>query len=90
MVFLPLGKPCEEKNIMIKPEGYYACAYHIGSYEDMEKTYNQLITTIQSLNYKIIGNSYEYYIFDNLTTKTPSSYITEIQIQVEKNSKKPN
>ncbi len=83
-VFLPLGTPCEDKNLLIKQEGYYACAYHKGNYENMNSTYEKLIEHIDDLGYKVIGDAYEYYIFDNLTTKTPNAYITEIQIQVGK------
>ncbi len=83
-VFLPLEEPCEEKSLHLKPQGYYICGYHIGPYETMNKTYELLIKRINDLGYIISGDSYEYYIFDNLTNNTTSSYITEIQIKVDK------
>lgn len=83
-VFLPLDKACEKKYLHIKPAGLYARAFHIGSYKTMGNTYKKLISKIYEQGYSIDGYSYEYCILDNLTTKEPNKYITEIQIKIKK------
>ncbi|MEF9983472.1 MAG: MerR family transcriptional regulator [Oscillospiraceae bacterium] len=82
--FSPLEKPCEKAMLHIKPKGLYAHIYHRGSYQSMPKTYDILINQIKEMNYKISGYSYEYCIFDCLTSNNQDDYITEIQIKVEK------
>ncbi|MEG1548151.1 MAG: MerR family transcriptional regulator [Clostridia bacterium] len=82
--FSPLVKPCQEAMLHIKPKGSYAHIYHTGSYQTMAKTYDILINQINDAGYKISGYSYEYCIFDCLTTNTQDEYVTEIQIQVQK------
>lgn len=82
--FLPIVKPCEKSMLHIKPKGLYAHIYHTGSYESMAKTYDILINQIKNYGFEVSGYSYEYCIFDCLTTNTQDEYITEIQIKVQK------
>lgn len=83
--FLPLQGTCPDHvPTKIKPEGLYACRYHVGSYQDMGKTYTLLLGEIQAGGYRVAGPSYEFCVLDCLSSKSPSEYITEIQIPVEK------
>lgn len=82
--FLPLQGPCPQDCATVKPAGWYARRYHVGSYQDMGKTYTLLLGEITAGGYRVAGPSYEFCVLDCLSTKSPSEYITEIQIPVEK------
>ncbi len=58
-----------------------AYAMHRGAYEDVEKTYDGLMTWIGASGYRIAGPPEEVYYSDPQTTQ-PSDYLTEIRIPV--------
>lgn len=82
--FLKVDKSIKCDRIYEKSSGTFICKRHIGKYEDSYKTYTELIEYINKNNYKIVGDSYEYSIFDYFVVKDPNEYVTEICIQVEK------
>lgn len=81
-VFLPLYKKFKDKHIIKKPKGLYAITLHKGEYTKTGKTYEFLIDNIYKNNFDIIGSSYEYCIFDSLTSYTCEDYITKLAIPV--------
>lgn len=85
-VFLPLEKPIPGAQIkmLCKPAGLYAQTYHIGNYQTMGNTYQKLLASLTTAGYEIAGPSYEYCIFDCLTTQTSAEYATKIQIPIIK------
>ena len=83
-VFLPLERPTASAQMLRKPAGLYAQIYHIGDYETMAQAYRRLIDALHAEGYEIAGPSYEFCIFDCLTTQTTAEYATKIQIPVIK------
>lgn len=85
--FVPINNYINNKNIIIKNKGLYAISYHRGVYEDIGKTYRDLLYEIKKRGYRPLNYSYEYCVLDSLTSKTPNDYITKIAIPVESNFK---
>ena len=81
-MFFPLSKLQNTKDCYCKPAGEYVQAFHVGTYESIGITYVKIKDYLKSHNKKISGNSYEYCIFDNMTSDNPKDYVTEIQIQI--------
>lgn len=86
-VFLPLEKQIPGTKTLRKAAGLYAQVYHIGDYQTMGETYQLLIQSLKAAGYEIAGPSYEYCVFDRLTTKTAAEYATKIQIPILKKKK---
>ncbi|MEG1141680.1 MAG: MerR family transcriptional regulator, partial [Clostridia bacterium] len=82
-VFVPLYSKLKSKNIIEKKSGLYAITYHKGAYLKVGDTYDLLLNEINRNNYKVIGNSYEYCILDNLTSATSKDYVTKIEIPIK-------
>lgn len=82
--FIPLETNLVGVKTHKKAKGFYARTYHTGTYSSIGKTYKELLKYIQESGYKIQGYSYEYCIFDSLTSKESDDYVTEIQIPIEK------
>lgn len=80
--FLPLSKGIKSHSCIEKESGLYACTYHRGSYETIGETYEYLLQEISSRGYSKGDRSYEYCIFDSLTSRKREDYTTEIQIKV--------
>lgn len=80
--FLPLSEKIKSAGVIEKAGGLYATTYHRGTYESIGKTYDYLIKEIEDRGYVLGDKSYEYCIFDSLTTRNREEYTTEIQILV--------
>jgi len=61
-----------------------ASIIHEGSYEDVGSAYSQLLKWIEANGYRIAGPVREVYVQGPETGRDPSSYVTEIQLPVEK------
>ncbi len=72
-------------NILKKPKGLYVVGYSKGYYDTLPSFYEKLISYINNNNLKIIGNSYEKVLADELVCKNTDDYIIKISIQVSKN-----
>lgn len=59
------------------------CCYHIGEYENIDKTYIKVEKWIHENNYKCAKYSYERYVTDYWTTKNKENFVTEIIIPIE-------
>lgn len=90
-VFAPMQWPSagEEESlstsILLRPAGQYAVCYHYGDYDSLGCSYQRLLAEIARTGRKILGDSYEYNLFDNLTSLHEKDYLTKIVIQVEEN-----
>ena len=81
--FLPLEKPCDKSYMLVKPKGKYVVGYHKGSYKTVGETYNKMLEFIKANDLEIIGNAYEYCIYDSLITSNKNDYVTKIQIYIK-------
>lgn len=79
-----LKQPVADKNVRTFPEGLYAVACHLGSYDTIFDTYRKLLRYIRRHHYTISGDSLEVSITDMAFTDNPEEFVTEIQIPVEK------
>lgn len=80
--FLPLESNAPAQELQ-KPIGKYARGYHTGAYEQVGASYRRILKAIGQAGLRPVGYSYEYCIFDSLTTPDTTDYVTEIQIRVE-------
>ncbi|MEF9934370.1 MAG: MerR family transcriptional regulator [Clostridium sp.] len=81
--FLPLSEKIKSSSCIEKEAGLYASVYHRGTYESIGISYNKLIQEVESRGYSLNGDSYEYCIFDSLTSRKREDYTTEIQIRIQ-------
>ncbi|WP_042352600.1 MerR family transcriptional regulator [Bacillus massiliigorillae] len=65
-------------------EGYYACTYHKGSYNDTHLALKRLIKDIQKSGYEAIGDAIEIGLVDHSVIADETEFITEYQIPVKK------
>lgn len=77
-----LKQQVNDKNARIFPEGLYAVACHLGSYDTIFDTYRKLLRHIRQNNYSISGDSLEISVTDMAFTDNPKEFVTEIQIPV--------
>ena len=61
-----------------------ACIIHQGSYETIGGTYGQLMAWIEATGYRMAGPVREVYVQGPESGDDPSTYVTEIQLPVEK------
>ena len=61
-----------------------ACTVHEGSYETVGAKYGQLMTWIEDSGYRMCGPVREVYVRGPESGDDPSTYVTEIQLPVEK------
>lgn len=84
-----LKQPVSDKNVRTFPEGLYAVACHLGSYDTIFETYRKLLRYIRHHHYTITGDSLEISITDMAFTDNPEEFVTEIQIPVEESGSRP-
>jgi len=61
-----------------------ACLVHQGSYEETGGAYSRLMAWIEARGYRIAGPCQEVYVRGPESGDDPSTYVTEVQIPVEK------
>jgi len=61
-----------------------ACLVHQGGYEAIGEAYNRLMAWIEANGYRIAGPCREVYVRGPESGGDPSTYVTEVQIPVEK------
>jgi DNA-binding transcriptional MerR regulator len=61
-----------------------ASIIHVGGYEDIGGTYSQLLKWIEANGYRIAGPIREVYVQGAELGRDPSTYVTEVQLPVEK------
>ena len=61
-----------------------ACVVHHGSYDMLDQAYKDLLTWIETSGYRIVGPNRDVYLRGPESGGDPSTYVTEVQIPVEK------
>ncbi len=79
---VPEGKRVKERELPAVEE--MACIVHQGSYEAVGGTYGQLMTWIEANGYRMVGPVREVYLRGPESGDDASTYVTEIQLPVEK------
>ncbi|WP_196591931.1 MerR family transcriptional regulator [Pectinatus frisingensis] len=88
-MFVALDNAIVDQYVRLKPAGNYLCTYHYGPYDTLDGTYDKLLTYIKSNQLMILGDFYENYIINNLSTEDETSYITEISVAIDNGLKQP-
>lgn len=84
--FMPIIKPIKpfkHLKTVVKTAGMYAIGYHYGPYSTMGETYDFMLKKIKENGKEAITDSYEFCVFDNLTSYSPKEYCTEIHIGIK-------
>jgi effector-binding domain-containing protein len=87
-VAVPVAAPFVGKDISARQlpgNETMACLIHQGSYDLFGQSYTGLMTWIEANGYHLAGPSREIYLRGPESGGDPSSYVTEIQVPVEKN-----
>lgn len=79
---IPEGERVKERELPAVEE--MACIIHQGSYETIGGTYGQLMAWIEANGYRMAGPVREVYVQGPESGGDPSTYVTEIQLPVEK------
>lgn len=77
--------PSEFKANRIKPAGLYVIGHDYQDYTFSNKYYEKLFDYIKSNSLTIIGDGYEFYLFDELSFLEPNRYLVQIAIPVKSN-----
>ncbi|MGL6113771.1 MerR family transcriptional regulator [Cetobacterium sp. SF1] len=76
---------CKNENLE-EVGGYMVISsYHIGSHEDIDKSYERIMAWAELHNYKYEDCCYERYVMDYWTTKDEKKYVTEIMLKLKTN-----
>jgi effector-binding domain-containing protein len=79
---IPEGDRLKERELPAVEE--MACIIHQGSYETVGGTYGALMAWIEANGYRMVGPVREVYVRGPESGGDPSTYVTEIQLPVEK------
>ena len=73
------------KNTIIKPNGKYICAYHMGDWDTLPDFYDEIVKYAEENNLTLVGYSFEIGMND-FAISDMEDYITQIMIRVEENN----
>ena len=65
----------------VRPAGNYVVAYHKGSYDRADKTYERIRTFMEEKGLQAGTYAYEEYLRNEITAASPDDYLTRISIQ---------
>ncbi|HEX3026723.1 MAG TPA: MerR family DNA-binding transcriptional regulator [Clostridia bacterium] len=83
-LFAKTGSKNPTPSMAVKPKGLYAVAYHRGSYETINKTYEKLLMFLQENQLDLGDFAYEEYLLDEVAVKDKNDLVTQITVAVEK------
>lgn len=73
-----------EQSHFTRDQGQYIIAYHEGPDETLYKTHKKIKDYLINTGFKMIGDSFEEYVVDEISTNGPDKYVTKISIAVTK------
>jgi len=79
----PVPPGCTDVLTLTQPKGTYAVMRHVGSYQDLHRSYAQLLDYIAGQNRSIRGNAYERELMGYICRRDDSDYVIEIAIEVD-------
>ncbi|PTI40182.1 hypothetical protein BU056_07960 [Staphylococcus succinus] len=69
---------------LVRRAGQYVIAYHEGHDDLLYQTHRKIDAFLQKTGYKIVGDSFEEYAVDEISTDGPDKYVTKISMEVVK------
>lgn len=82
-LFTKVSKEYKKYPISIKPKGLYVTAYHKGSYETINKTYEKLLEFFNQNNLYMGNFAYEEYLLYDISVRDSNEYLTQISVEVK-------
>ncbi|MCF7915365.1 MAG: MerR family transcriptional regulator [Spirochaetaceae bacterium] len=76
----------EREGVQVKSieAGQFFCGYHLGPYEQIEKTFERLYSEAKDRGISLAKRKINFNIIDQFVERDAENYITEVQIQVKK------
>lgn len=74
---------CEEEKTYLWGDCMVAACYHIGSYENINETYEKVLIWAKQNKYICDSECYERYVIDYWTCRDEKSFVTEILIKIK-------
>ncbi|MFL8711851.1 MerR family transcriptional regulator [Clostridioides sp. GD02377] len=82
-LFTKVNKDYKKYPTSIKPKGLYVNAYHKGSYETINKTYEKLLEFFNQNNLYMGDFVYEEYLLYDISVRDSNEYLTQISAEVK-------
>ncbi|MCI9977630.1 MerR family transcriptional regulator [Clostridioides difficile] len=82
-LFTKVNKDYKKYLTSIKPKGLYVTAYHKGSYETINKTYEKLLEFFNQNNLYMGDFVYEEYLLYDISVRDSNEYLTQISAEVK-------
>ncbi|NJI80800.1 MerR family transcriptional regulator [Clostridioides difficile] len=82
-LFTKVNKDYKKYPTSIKPKGLYVTAYHKGSYETINKTYEKLLEFFNQNNLYMGDFVYEEYLLYDISVRDSNEYLTQISAEVK-------
>ncbi|MGN7416039.1 MerR family transcriptional regulator [Paenibacillus sp. SAF-068] len=76
-------KKSKTTSTSVKPKGWYAVAYHHGSYETIGETYEKIVKYSIREGWNLGDYAYEEYLIDEVAEQSELNYVTRITIGVQ-------
>lgn len=70
------------RNTHIREEGSYLCAWHKGSYDTIQNTYERMLAYAEQCNLIIGPYAYEEYLIADIAQKDHTRYVTYIRMDL--------
>ncbi|GEK35472.1 MerR family transcriptional regulator [Kurthia sibirica] len=67
----------------IRPAGQYIVGFHIGPEHLKGESYEKITNFSMQHNMRLVGDSYEEYVFEEAAVATIDNYVTQIKIRIE-------
>ena len=81
-LYLPIKKSLKSKSVMIRPKGYYLCAYIKGDWNQIPAFYEDIIAYADAHHIKLGKYAFETGLND-FAIHTIEDYVSEITIEIE-------
>ncbi|MCG7334440.1 MerR family transcriptional regulator [Sporosarcina sp. ACRSM] len=83
-LYIKTEEKFEEIPYHVKPKGLYVVAYHKGSEDLIDQTFEKMFDYIRRNQLKLTNYTYEEYILDEISVSSKDEYVTEIMMNVER------
>lgn len=81
-IYYLLDTKPKQGQTLIKPEGKYLCAYHVGSFTTIYKCYDRIIEYAKLHNLKLDDIVYEDMMIDEIAVQNPEDYVLRLSMRI--------
>ncbi|MFJ7935915.1 MerR family transcriptional regulator [Sporosarcina sp. NPDC096371] len=83
-LFTKMEDKAQQMDCYVKPKGLYVVAYHKGSEDHIDQTFEKMLDFISNQNLTLTDYTYEEYVLDEISVSSNDEYVTEIMMHVER------